>query len=200
MRPLPVLLACVMASTVPMTGRVTDATAPLMLNSARVTLDGTSNIHAFTAWTTTVTITAAEIAGTLTADPLEHVLQPAGLKSFEVTIPAASLVSEKGDVNKNMHKALKVQEHPDIRFRLGALEQSVNGHRATGSLTIAGVERQVALNLQVERKGAALAVTGNTELLMTDYGIAPPKAMLGMLKTNPKVQIRIELLLGAPLT
>src|SRR4030095_2326065 len=27
MRPLPVLLACVMASTVPMTGRVTDATA-----------------------------------------------------------------------------------------------------------------------------------------------------------------------------
>jgi polyisoprenoid-binding protein YceI len=188
-------LACTLAAALTFHGRA--AEAPLTLSSARVSLDGTSNIHGFTASTTTVHV-ATEVGGAPAADLLEHAL--GGLKTFEVTISAASLVSENGDLNKNMHKALKVQEHPDIRFRLGALEQSVNGYRATGSLTIAGVERQVALNLQVERKGAALAVTGNTELLMTDYGIAPPKAMLGMLKTNPKVQIRFELLLGAPLT
>jgi polyisoprenoid-binding protein YceI len=189
-------LACALAAALTSHGRA--AETPLTLNSARVSLDGTSNIHAFTASTTTVHV-ATEISGTPAADLLEQVLQPGGLKTFEVTIPAASLLSEKADLNKNMHKALKVQEHRDIRFRLGALEQLVNGYRATGSLTIAGIERQVAVNLQVERKGAALAVTGNTELLMTDYGIAPPKAMLGMLKTNPKVQIRIELLLGASL-
>jgi polyisoprenoid-binding protein YceI len=132
-----------------------------------------------------------------TEDLLDYVLQPGALKAFEVTIPAASLVSEKTDLNKNMHKALNVQEHPYIRFRLGTLEGAGNAYRATGSFTIAGVEKPVALDLHVERKGNALAVTGTTDLLMTDYGIAPPKAMLGMLKTNPKVQIRIELLLSA---
>jgi len=35
---------------------------------------------------------------------------------------------------------------------------------------------------------------------MTDFGIQPPKAMMGMLKTDPKVQIRIELELGAATT
>lgn len=191
------VLACALAAA--LTSQGLAAETPLTLSSARVSLEGTSNIHAYTASTTTVHVTM-EIGGTPTGDVLEHALQPGGLKTFDVTIPAATLVSEKGDLNKNMHKALKVHEHPDIRFRLGTLERLGNAYRATGSLTIAGVEREIALNLQVERKGAALAVTGNTELLMTDYGIAPPKAMLGMLKTNPKVQLRIELMLGAPLS
>jgi hypothetical protein len=37
-------------------------------------------------------------------------------------------------------------------------------------------------------------------MLMTDFGIVPPKAMLGMLKTDPKVTITFETLLAVPLT
>ena len=170
---------------------------PLTLTSARVSLDGTSNIHAYTASTTDVRVTAIEFGGTPSGDVLAYALQPGALTAFDVVIPAASLKSEKSDLNKNMHKALKVQEFAAITFRLRALEAAGTAYRAAGSLTIAGVEKDVTLNVQVERKGGALAVTGTTDLLMTDYGITPPKAMLGMLKTNPKVQIRIELLLGA---
>ena len=197
MRPLTLVLACAVAA-MPVTGQTTTAAAPLTLNSARITLNGTSNIHAFTASTTTVQITTAEIGGAPTAELLDRLLEPAGLTAFEATIPVGSLASPKNDLDKNMHKALKAQEYPDIRFRLNALEGSGSAYRATGWLTIAGVEKEVARNLQIERKDAALAVTGTTDLLMTDYGITPPKAMLGMLKTDPKVTIRIELLLGAP--
>jgi hypothetical protein len=59
------------------------------------------------------------------------------------------------------------------------------------------VEKDVALDLQVQPKGTALVVTGGTGLVMTDYGVTPPKAMMGMIKTDPKVQIKIELTLGA---
>ena len=31
---------------------------------------------------------------------------------------------------------------------------------------------------------------------MTDFGITPPKAMLGMLKTDPKVTVTFETVLG----
>jgi hypothetical protein len=48
--------------------------------------------------------------------------------------------------------------------------------------------------------GAGLNVQGSVELLMTDYGITPPKAMLGMLKTDPKVTITFETVLAIPTT
>jgi hypothetical protein len=35
---------------------------------------------------------------------------------------------------------------------------------------------------------------------MTDYGIKPPTAMLGMLKTDPKVTVSFETMLVVPLT
>lgn len=174
--------------------------APLSLKSARVSLDGTSNIHAYTATTTDVRVTGIELGVPLDGDTLATVLEAGALKSFDVVISAASLESEKGDLTKNMHKALKVQQHPDIRFRLRTLEAAAEGYRGTGLLTIAGVEKNVTLALRVERKGADLSVTGGTDLLMTDYGITPPKAMLGMLKTDPKVTIRIDLVLGATLS
>jgi hypothetical protein len=170
---------------------------PLTVTSARVTLEGTSNIHAYTASTKDVRVTGIELGAVPEGDVLAAVLQPGGLKALDVAIPAASLKSDKADLDKNMHKALKVQQFAEIAFRLRRLEAAGTAYRAVGLLTIAGVEKEIALDLQVERKGATLAVTGGTDLLMTDYGITPPKAMLGMLKTNPKVQITIELLLGA---
>ena len=197
MRLATTLLACAFAATITAAG---STPAPLALASARVSLDGTSNIHAFTASTTEVRVTAVDIAGTPAGDLLDYVLQPGTLRSFEVVIPAASLSSPKDGIDKNMHKALKVQEYPDIRFILRALEPAAGGYRATGALTIAGVEKEISLTVQVQRKGTTLAVTGATDLLMTDFGVKPPRAMLGMLKTNPKVQIRVDLVLGASLT
>jgi polyisoprenoid-binding protein YceI len=115
-----------------------------------------------------------------------------------VVIPTVSLTSPKDGIDKNMHKALKATDHPEIRFRLASLD--VAAGTAVGQLTIAGVEKDVTLQVQVKRQDAGLAVTGTTALLMTDYGVTPPKAMLGMLKTNPKVTITFELLLGPSLS
>lgn len=201
MRPVAFLLTCALAAALPTTpSAAAQGPTPLALTSARVSLDGTSNVHDFSASTTTVRLVAIEIGGASGVDLLDGVLQPGGLKGFEVTIPAATLTSAKEDLDKNMHKALKVQAHADIRFRLRALEPVAGGYHATGVLTIAGVEKEVTLNMQAQRRGAALAVTGSTELLMTDYGITPPKMMMGMLRTDPKVTIRLELLLGGPAT
>jgi polyisoprenoid-binding protein YceI len=210
MRSLTLVLACVLAATLPTTARTTAAgpsDGALTFSFARVSLEGTSNIHGYTASTTTVRLASVDVDGAPTGDLLEHLLNAGGLKTFEIVIPAATLTSPREGVDKNMHKALKVEQHPDIRFRLRSLEadrspagasaKSGTPYRAAGWLTIAGVEKEVVLNLGVERKGFVLLVTGVADLLMTDYGITPPKAMLGMLRTNPKVQIRLELAVAA---
>ncbi len=175
----------------------------LKLVSSRVSLAGTSNIHAYTASTTTARIVRVQVAsGVFGANVWEQILKPGALEAFEISIPAATLSSPKEGLDKNMHKALKVTEYPDITFRLSRLEgaEASGAIRAIGSLTIAGVEREVTLALTTQRADANFTVTGELQLLMTDFGITPPKAMLGMLKTDPKVTITFETVFGIPLT
>ena len=104
-------------------------------------------------------------------------------------------------IDKNMYKALKVTEFPHITFRLIRFDGGEPGTlRATGVLKIAGVEREVTLNLKTERHDATFTVKGAVTLLMTDYGITPPKALLGMLKTDPKITVTFETVLALPQT
>jgi polyisoprenoid-binding protein YceI len=72
--------------------------------------------------------------------------------------------------------------------------------RGVGRLHIAGVEREVTLDVTTERKDATLIVQGQVPLQMTDYGIKPPTAMLGMLKTDPKVIVTFETVLAIPIS
>ena len=179
------------------------AQSPLAIDSGKVTITGSSNVHEWTASTTTLRVTRARIAPAAAGQELwDNALKPGIVEAFEIAIPAATLTAPKGDLDKNMHKALKVSEHADITFRLVRFETAAGapGPRAIGMLKIAGVEREVALDITTKRIGATLAVRGHVDLLMTDYGIAPPKAMLGMLKTDPKVTITFETVLAIPLT
>lgn len=177
--------------------------APLGLNTAKLTIAGTSNIHAYTASTTAIRLTRVQL-GTLPAgDLLENALKPGVVEGFDVAIPVKSLASEKDGLDKNMHNALKAAEHPEITFKLLRLENRpapAAGLRAIGVLRVAGVDRQVVIDLATEPKGATLLVKGTLALLMTDWGITPPKAMMGMLKTDPKVTITFEVALAANLT
>ena len=176
--------------------------APLAFNTARVSIAGTSNIHAYTASTTTVRVARAQLSAAAAGPNLwDAVLKPGAVEAFEIAIPAATLSSPKDGLDKNMHKALKVEKFADITFRLTRIEPGANGTaRAIGTLRIAGVEREVVLNLKTQRHDTGLAVSGELELLMTDYGIKPPTAMLGMLKTDPKVTVTFETVLAVPLT
>ncbi len=175
-------------------GTIAIAQAPLGIDSARVTIAGTSNIHPYTASTTAVRIIRAEL-GEQAGAALENVLAPGAVAAFEVAIPAATLTSPREGLDANMHKALKVNEHAEIRFRLLRLDAKNAGDgsaRAIGVLRVAGVEREIAMDITTRRSGSTLVVQGQFDVLMTDYGIAPPKAMLGMLKTDPKVTVTFE--------
>ena len=177
----------------------TDADIPLALNTARVTVDGNSNLHPYTATTTAVRLTGVKIADNVAGQEFwSNLLKPGALEAFEISVPALKLSSPKEGLDKNMHKALKAQEHPDITFRLLRLEPGTapGAFRGIGVLRVAGVEKEVALDITTKALDGAMSVKGEVQLLMPDFGIAPPKAMLGMLKTDPKVKVTFEVLLA----
>ena len=178
-----------------------DAAAPLALTAARVSIAGTSNIHEFTASTTDVKVTRLVLAdGIAGPGVLNAVVNPGSLGAFEIVVKAATLTSPKEGIDKNMWKALKTNAHPDIVFRLTRLDGKSGAVRAIGLLNIAGVEKEVAFDLKTAVNASTVTVIGEVPVLMTDYGITPPKAMLGMLKTDPKITVTFELVLAAPLT
>jgi polyisoprenoid-binding protein YceI len=177
---------------------------PLALGASRVTIAGTSNIHAYSATTDAIRLRRVQIAPTAAGASLwDDIVKPGALEAFEIAIPAATLSSDKEGLDKNMHKALQVNAHPEITFRLLRLEPRAaapGSLRGTGVLTVAGVSREIELDITATRRDAGLAVRGQVAILMTDFGIAPPKAMLGMLKTDPKVTITFDTVLTVPLT
>lgn len=185
-------------------GAIGLAQSPLAVDSGLVTIAGTSNIHAWTASTTKVRVTKSRIAALAPGANLwDNALKPGVIETFEIVIPAATLASPKGDLDKNMLKALNVAEFPDIAFKLLRFEtkaDAAGAARAIGTLKIAGVEKEVALLITTARTGATLTVQGRVDLLMTDYGIAAPKALMGMLKTDPKVTVTFQTVLAVPLT
>lgn len=185
-------------------GAIAGTQTPLAIGSARISVSGTSNIHPYTATTAAVNVTRAQLNGVLAGpDFWANVLKPGAVEAFEVAIPAATLTSPREGLDKNMHKALLVSEHQNITFRLLRLEPRPGAPaalRGIGVLKVAGVEREVALDIKTERKDSSLSVHGQVQLLMTDFGIKPPTALLGMLKTDPKVTVTFETVLTIPLT
>jgi polyisoprenoid-binding protein YceI len=185
------LTACaVIAGLVLMTPAVARAQSPMSMASANVSIAGSSNINDYTASTKDVKLVKLAITPGVAGAAV--VANPAAVEGFEIAIKSASLKSTKDGLDKNMHKALKVTEFPEIVFRLTRLEGTAAALKATGTLKIAGVEKDVTFDLKTVAAPTTLTITGQVPLLMTDYGIAPPKAMMGMLKTDPKVTVKFE--------
>lgn len=182
-------------------GSTTIAQAPLVLGTSKITIAGTSNVHDYTATTAKASITNVRLGGSVAGDAFwDEVQKPGGLEAFDISIPAESLKSSKEGLDKNMYKALKTKEHALITFSLKRIAGAPGALQAIGLLKIAGVEREVTLPLKTVRQGQGLAVSGEVDVLMTDFGIAPPKAMMGMVKADPKITVTFDVLLAVAAT
>ncbi|HVE13432.1 MAG TPA: YceI family protein [Elusimicrobiota bacterium] len=172
-------------------GRAGESARLALQPQSRLWLEGTSTLHAYSS-----TATRIELAGEAQDASADGLLREGGTRGFAVTIPVSALKSGESGLDKNMYKALKAKEFPAIVFRLSSYQASGGAIKAKGRLTIAGTEKDIELEAQAVPSGDALEVRGRQALLMTDYGIAPPKLMGGLLKTGDKVVIGYDLVLG----
>jgi hypothetical protein len=64
-----------------------------------------------------------------------------------------------------------------------------------GTLRIAGRERVVRVPVEVQQqRDGSLRAQGALPILMTDYGITPPKALFGVLRTENRIVVKFDLL------
>jgi hypothetical protein len=106
-------------------------------------------------------------------------------------------------MDRDLYKALRGDEYPEIRYELADVEvltpqaDSTDVHelRATGLLTVAGTTRliETALHGFILPDGG-LRATGEQSLMMTDFGIKRPSALGGLIKARNKFVVRFELI------
>jgi polyisoprenoid-binding protein YceI len=123
------------------------------------------------------------------------------LQSIDLSIPVDSLKSTEGSGMDNvMYDALNHKNFPTIAFKLEkatlkgspSKEDSAYHFGATGQLSISGNTHSWNLDLSVTPTGdSKLTISTAAKLKMTDFGVKPPTAMLGTIRSGDSIVVKV---------
>lgn len=169
---------------------------------SRVQLLGTSNLHD---WTIKGTVIQGYVDVNETCQLNPKVQELSGLDQVmasvktHVEIPIPSLKSGHSGMDKNTYKALKSEQYPKIIYNLEqiSIRTQPQPPRMTatfdtvGRLSVAGATRRMPMTVTAEPlDDKQFRVSGEIAIKMTDFGIRPPTALFGTLKTGDAITIQ----------
>lgn len=179
--------------------RLLPATTHLAVRQdSRLWIEGSSNLRD---WSCGATALEAFVD---IDDDAETGLQGAGgvtkLRRVQVSVPVNALTCGRGQMDRIMYKALRAEEGPDCRIIFGSFDvvaADSDGEfslKTVGSLRVAGRQNSVALDVDVQQlPDGTLRAQGSLPILMTDYGITPPTALLGVIRTDNRLTVKFDL-------
>lgn len=153
---------------------------------SKVGFDGSSSLHDFTGATTAL---KGEVEFRLDA--------PADAPRAFVEVDARTLDTGNSSRDKDMHHdCLESAKWTTMQFKIESLadlktESATRFQaRARGTFTCHGRERKVEAPFKAELSGAAgLRIEGELRIKMSDFGITPPTALGGLIKTHDDVRV-----------
>lgn len=111
----------------------------------------------------------------------------------EMSLPVKNLKSGNGTLDKHMHENLKAEQFPEITMKLTEFKFSDDRSVISkGSLTVAGVTKPIVLKSVISKNLENTRIAGTYHLLMSDFGITPPRMMMGALKTKDEVRVSFD--------
>lgn len=160
--------------------------------SHKMIIHGTSTLHD---WKCPTNKMKAKGDITLAGSELQAV------NSIWVEADALSIKSDKEDMDDKIYEALKTEEFKNITFNMTKVKSMTKKGaewvlETSGKLTIAGKTNEVDMTVKatVDASGN-VTFKGEKKLLMTAFGMTPPKAMLGMIKAGDEIKLDFTLTL-----
>ncbi len=182
-------------------------------HAGEVVVSGTSTLHNWTVKSSAiqgrlVLALPAKAGGPGTPgsrQTTKAVAPSAAIRAIQLRIPVATLKSSEGSgMDNTVYHALKRRQDPVISYRLiRATLSSVPSAQdpayhfdTVGQLTVAGVTQQVTLELNVlPEPSNQLTVTTTVPLKMTQFGVKPPTAMFGLIRSGDAIAVKATWLL-----
>jgi hypothetical protein len=119
-------------------------------------------------------------------------------------IPVKSLDCGNKVMNKDMYKALNSEDYPYITIELLEIKQDKCNKlgelkdwlqiKALARISLNGHSQEYWLNVTAKKLGTHLyRFIGSKQLNMSAFGIAPPVAMMGVIKVKDEIKIDLDL-------
>jgi len=168
--------------------------------STKVSVDGTSTLHD---WTAAVNEVEGKVL--FNQDFLKQKKKAKEVATTaEMKFKVGSMDGGRGaTMNTKIYNALKEEEHPYILFNstspisiTGAEKNGKFAVSVPGKLVVAGVEKAATIELNGERDtDGTFRFTGVEEIKFSDFGLERPSAMFGQIVTGDELKINFELVL-----
>jgi polyisoprenoid-binding protein YceI len=152
-----------------------------------ITLLGNSNVHKWT-----MKSSGANLEANFNLDQTTKTVE--GIQPLVFNLPVKSLKSDEGLLNTRAYDALKAEKFPHIVFKLVSATAKGSQMILNGQLTISGNTRDITLvgNMQKQADGTQV-LSGTKAIKMTEFGITPPKYMLGVMKVYDDLTINYNI-------
>ncbi|MGV3547950.1 MAG: YceI family protein [Pedobacter sp.] len=167
-------------------------TAKLSLKESAIIVKGTSSLHDWRCKT-------EQFSGDLTYTVNALTLKNISALNLQLVVKSMRSIKENGNyyeagMDKNTYKALNADKFPKITFSLTDIAniKAVAGRAdfvAKGNLTIMGNQRAISFPVNATVTANGIAFKGTTSFKMTSFGVTPPKALLGTIKTGDEISI-----------
>ncbi len=164
----------------------------LKLDNHSMLIDGTANIRD---WDSEVKKIDAEVVlkefdlSDLSSLTAEH------FKTLKLNMPVSDIESDSRRLTRNLQDYLKGDDHPYIKFNLKSIEnvEAEDNNSAVvtaiGVINAAGVDHEVTMTVNASVNDGTVTFSGTQDLLMTDFGIDPPTAVMGTVRARDEIQI-----------
>lgn len=166
--------------------------------SSRLYIKGTSNVNNFTCY-------CEDQFGSqvFEAEPKGYVTR---FQQTKISLTTERFNCKNRKIDQDLQKALRSDQYPYIQVALSEtqcdpryFQQASTGWwdvTAKVRITIAGVSKDHTVYAKARMVGPKrLQVKGEKALRMTDFGIAPPVAMFGLIKVNDDITFCLDLIL-----
>lgn len=155
---------------------------------SKVIVKGTSSVHDWE-------MQSSDISVKMGLSASGQALQ---IRDVSFSSTANSLKSKHDLMNNKAYEALNAKKHPEIRFvqtsvSVESFQNNSFKGKLQGNLEIAGVTKNVEIPFTGALKSDhQVVVNGTLKLRMSDFGIKPPTAMMGTIKTGNEISLEYQ--------
>lgn len=170
------------------------------LNESRLWIEGSSNVNQFEC-------RADNYEGEATVpenDESASVINASSeLLLLKIDIEVDSFDCGKQKMNKDLQEALKADKFPEITFiyqdaSLISEPQDMNDAfrlSVNGLLTVAGTTKEIDFTTEAYYiNQQRVRAVGQTTINMTDFGVEPPTALMGLIRANEELTVNFDLI------
>jgi len=159
--------------------------SPIVPQSASINVHGTSNVHDWD-------MKPSKIIGELGISSVKQIY------ALTIKIEVKSLKSGNGIMDGKTYDAFDYKKNPNIIFQLTEAPQvklTDTDEEITliGNLSFGGQTHKITIkSIGKITKTGDYQLKGSVPLKMTDFGMKPPTAMLGAMKTGDAVTVKFD--------